>query len=38
MTDVGEALEGERRTLTQGEVLRRAGEVAREFCVAVRGS
>ena len=29
---------GERRTLTGGEVLSRAGEVAREFCVVTRGS
>ena len=29
---------GERRTLAQGEVLSRAGEVAREFCVVTRGS
>jgi thioredoxin reductase (NADPH) len=29
---------GERRTLTEGEVLSRAGEVAREFCVVIRGS
>jgi CRP-like cAMP-binding protein len=29
---------GERRTFTAGEVLSRAGEVAREFCVVVRGS
>jgi thioredoxin reductase (NADPH) len=29
---------GERRTLTKGEVLSRAGEVAREFCVVIRGS
>ena len=29
---------GARRTLTEGEVLSRAGEVAREFCVVIRGS
>jgi thioredoxin reductase (NADPH) len=29
---------GERRRLTQGEVLSRAGEVTREFCVVARGS
>ena len=29
---------GERRTLTQGEVLGRAGEVMREFYVVIRGS
>jgi Cyclic nucleotide-binding domain len=29
---------GERRTLTEGEVLSRAGELAREFCVVIRGS
>ena len=29
---------GERRTLAQGEVLTRAGEVAREFCVVTRGA
>jgi len=29
---------GERRALLQGEVLNRAGEVSREFCVVVRGS
>ena len=28
---------GERRTLTEGEVLGRAGETAREFCVVIRG-
>jgi thioredoxin reductase (NADPH) len=29
---------GERRTVTEGEVLSRAGEVANEFCVVVSGS
>ena len=29
---------GERRTLTEGDVLSRAGEVTREFCVVMRGS
>ena len=29
---------GERRTLAEGEVLSRAGEVVREFCVVARGS
>lgn len=29
---------GKRRTLTDGEVVSRAGEVAREFCVVIRGS
>jgi thioredoxin reductase (NADPH) len=29
---------GERRALTEGQVVSRAGEVAREFCVVVRGS
>ncbi len=29
---------GERRAVGEGEVLNRAGEVAREFCVVVRGS
>jgi hypothetical protein len=29
---------GERRTVTAGEVLSRAGGVAREFCVVIRGS
>jgi CRP-like cAMP-binding protein len=29
---------GERRTLTKGDVLSRAGEVAREFCVVISGS
>ena len=32
------AAAGERRTLREGEVLSRAGEVAREFCVVIRGS
>jgi thioredoxin reductase (NADPH) len=29
---------GERRSLVEGQVLNRAGDVAREFCVVVRGS
>ena len=29
---------GQRRAVAEGEVLNRAGEVAREFCVVVRGS